>query len=272
MVILNLKDKVTKLAFTATEFALCELNGWYDWNKSGGSGQNCAILPERHMPTSVQLEESWFGYPVYAVTDDSKKWDYNDVVKGGGWGMRWLPVAVQEPEYKEIDYGTYFGTVSTPTADGYGTVVVNWRNYKSESGTVLCELYRGSTRIWSGNKTIAGGSAVQSTFSVYYPGTSTQTLTAKINYANRNQETDPNDNLRTRTVTPTIPARRPRHRDLSRWQARSDSSWWRWSGRVAAITALWVTMAWSRCCISFWRSIPSWIPHASMPRVCRQVR
>ncbi|MBQ7019850.1 MAG: hypothetical protein IJN30_02480, partial [Bacteroidales bacterium] len=75
MVILNLKDKVTKLAFTATEFALCELNGWYDWNKSGGSGQNCAILPERHMPTSVQLEESWFGYPVYAVTDDSKKWD-----------------------------------------------------------------------------------------------------------------------------------------------------------------------------------------------------
>ena len=41
--------KETKLAFTATEFALCELNGWYDWNKSGGSGQNCAILPERHM-------------------------------------------------------------------------------------------------------------------------------------------------------------------------------------------------------------------------------
>ena len=205
MVILNLKDKVTKLAFTATEFALCELNGWYDWNKSGGSGQNCAILPERHMPTSVQLEESWFGYPVYAVTDDSKKWDYNDVVKGGGWGMRWLPTAVHEPGYREIDYGTYFGTVSTPTADGYGTVVVNWRNYKSESGTVLCELYRGSTRVWSGNKTIAGGSAVQSTFSVYYPGTSTQTLTAKINYANRNQETDPNDNLRTTTVRPTVP-------------------------------------------------------------------
>lgn len=205
MVVLNLKDKVTKLAFTATEFALCELNGWYDWNKSGGSGQNCAILPERHMPTSVQLEESWFGYPVYAVTDDSKKWDYNDVVKGGGWGMRWLSVAVQEPEYKEIDYGTYFGTVSTPTADGYGTVVVNWRNYKSTTGTVLCELYRGSTLIWSGYKTIAGGSAVQSTFSVYYPGTSIQMLIAKINYVNRNQETDPSDNLRSKPVTPTVP-------------------------------------------------------------------
>lgn len=205
MVILNLKDKVTKLAFTATEFALCELNGWYDWNKSGGSGQNCAILAERHMPTSVQLEESWFGYPVYAVTDDSKKWDYNDVVKGGGWGMRWLPSAIQENEFTEIDYGTYFGTVSTPTADGYGTVVVNWRNYQAETGTVLCELYRDSTLIWSDNMTIDGGCAVQSTFSVYYPGTSIQTLTAKINYANRNMETDPSDNLRTQTVVPTVP-------------------------------------------------------------------
>ena len=205
MVVLNLKDKVTKLAFTATEFALCELNGWYDWNKSGGNGQNCAILPERHMPTSVQLEESWFGYPVYAVTDDSVKWDYHDVVKGGGWGMRWLSASVQEPEHNEIDYGTYFGTVATPNADSYGTVVVNWRNYKSTSGTVLCELYRGSTLIWSGNKTIEGGAAIQSTFSVYYPGASAQTLTARINYANRNQEIDPNDNRRTRTVTPTIP-------------------------------------------------------------------
>ena len=205
VIVLHLKDKKTLLAFTATEFALCELNGWYDWNKSGGKGQNCPILPERHMPTSVQLEESWFGYPVYAVTDDSKKWDYHDVVKGGGWGMRWLPVAIMEPQNQEIDYGTYFGSVATPQADGYGTVVVNWRNYKSTAGTVFCELYRGSSLIWSGNKTIAGGSSVQSTFSVYYPGTSTQTLTARINYVNRGQETDPNDNLRTATVTPAIP-------------------------------------------------------------------
>jgi hypothetical protein len=205
MVILNLKDKETKLAFTATEFALCELNGWYDWNSSNGRGQSCATLTERHLPTSVQLEESWFGYPVYAVTNDSKKWNYHDVVKGGGWGMRWLPVAIEEPGYKEIDFGTYFGNIATPIADGHGAVVINWRNYTSESGTVLCELYRGSTRIWSENKTIAGGSAIQSTFSIYYPGTSTQTLTAKINYANRNDESDPLDNIATRTVTPKIP-------------------------------------------------------------------
>lgn len=202
MVIINLKDKVTKLALTATEFALCELNGWYDWNKSGGSGQNCATLPEKHMPTSVQLEESWFGYPVYNVTDDTVKWDYEDVVKGGGWGMRWLPIAVQE-ETPKIDYGVYFGTVATPSANAYGSVKVTWRNYKSNTGTVLCELYRGSTLIWSDYKTISGGSSITSSFSVYYPGSGATTLTARINYANRNSETDPNDNLATRTVTPT---------------------------------------------------------------------
>ena len=205
MVVLNLKDKVTKLAFTATELALCAINGWYDWNKSGGSGQHCSILPERHLPTSVQLEESWFGYPVYAVTNDYVKWDYHDVVKGGGWGMRWLSATAQNQSTSAIDYGTYFGRVTTPVAKNYGTVVVSWRNYKSETGTVLCELYRGSTKIWSGNKTIAGGSAITNTFSVYYPDTSTQTLTAKINYANRNTETDSSDNIATKTVTPVSP-------------------------------------------------------------------
>lgn len=239
MVIINLKDKVTKLALTATEFALCELNGWYDWNKSGGSGQNCAILPERHMPTSVQLEESWFGYPVYAVTDDTVRWDYNDVVKGGGWGMRWLPIAVQEPR-NEIDYGTSFGEVDTPTAGSHGSVKVNWRNYKSKTGTVLCELYRGTTKIWSGNKTIEGGCAVQSTFSVYYHDTSPQTLTAKINYANRSSETDPNDNMRTKTVVPNPPDKKPEKdfgtRITNAEQPEQDSYgkvelWWKnWKG------------------------------------------
>ena len=204
MIVLNLKDKVTKLAFTATEFALCELNGWYDWNYGNGAGENCPSLPEKHLPTSVQLEESWFGYPVYAVTDDTMKWDYNDVVKGGGWGMRWLSVAIQESTNNEIDYGTYFSTVTTPTEDSYGTATVVWRNYKSTEGTVYCELYRGSTKVWSGYKTIAGNSSVVTRYSVYYPDAGTQTLTAKINYENRYKETDPNDNISTKTVTPTV--------------------------------------------------------------------
>lgn len=203
MVVLNLKDNVTKLAFTATEFAICELNGWYQWNKGDGTGQGCSMLTQRHIPTSVQLEESWFGYPVYDVTDDSQKWDYNDVVKGGGWGMRWLPIAVQEPEYKEIDYGVYFEATDTPVADSNGSIAVTWRNYKSETGTVLCEVYRASSKIWSETLTLAGGSMVTSTINVFYFGTVSQTFTAKINYDYRNQETNPNNNIATKTVTPT---------------------------------------------------------------------
>lgn len=203
MIILNLKDKVTKLAFTATEFALCEINSWYDFNWSNGKGQNCASVIEKHLPTSVQLEENWFGYPVYAVTDDTVRWKHEDIVKGGGWGMRWLDVAVEEPEQSVIDYGCRFGAVNrTPAVGEYGTAEVNWLNYTEESATVLCELYRGDARIWYGDKTIEAGTSLKTTFGVYYSSTDEQTLTCKINYVNRYEETDPNDNSATVTVTP----------------------------------------------------------------------
>ncbi len=310
MILMHLKDKVNQVAFTATEYAIAQQNGWYDWRYSGGNGQNVAILPERHLPSSIQLEESWFGYPVYPVRSDNYRWPYEDIVKGGGWGMRWLGVAVnngidlscQIIEYDPsplvetsarhvirwynnknypqtvlcevysgdylvtsrtiniagnsyvtttqnliyhatrthkmiakinyanrnsetnpnnntstvtvvprssdkpaIDYGVYFGGVETPEPNGYGQVEVNWRNYKQDVGTVLCELYRGTTLIWSGYKTFEGNETIKDTYSVYYPGTATHTLTAKINYANRSNETDPNDNMRTRDVTPVKP-------------------------------------------------------------------
>ena len=212
MVIMNLKDNTTKLAFTATEFALCELNGWYDWDKSGGSGQNVAILTNRHLPTSVQLEESWFGYPVYAVTNDSQKWDYEDVVKGGGWGMRWLSPAIKEPQAAEIDFGCCFTSVSTsPVVGGYGTVRVSWINYKAESGTVLCTIYRGNKLVFSEWKTIEGGEEITTSLSLYYSTAGTETLTCYINWEHRNDETDPDDNMdeinvtaRNTTVPPSL--------------------------------------------------------------------
>lgn len=209
MVMLNLKDKTTKLAFTATEFALTEIYGWYDYNWGGGQGQNCPSIIEKHLPTSVQLEESWFGYPVYAVTDDSTKWKHEDIVKGGGWGMRWLPAAIKEPQEPDIDYGCSFGSVNqSPAVNGYGSVTINWTNYESEDGTVLCCLYRGETLVWSAWKTIPAGTTIQTSLVLYYSSTERQTLACNINWENRMDETDPTDNSDVVFVTPvetTVP-------------------------------------------------------------------
>ncbi len=310
IIVIHLKDKVNMVAFTATEYAIAYANGWYDWRKSDGAGQNVARVTERQLPSSIQLEESWFGYPVYPVHDDTYRWEVEDIIKGGGWGMRWLgasadngiDLSVEFLEYDPapivktsvnhkikwcnnknteqtvlceiysgdylvtsytltipgnsyiikntritynatrthkmiakinyanrysetnpnnnsstvtvipkssdtpaIDYGTYFGGVEVPEPNSYGQVEVTWKNYKQDFGTVLCELYRGSTLIWSGYKSFEGYEAIKETFSVYYPGTAEQTLTAKINYANRFDETDPNDNMRQRTVQPVAP-------------------------------------------------------------------
>ena len=311
MILMHLKDKVNMVAFTATEYAIASENGWYNWRKgSDGSGQNVAILPERHLPSSIQLEESWFGYPVYPVHDDSYRWSNQDVIKGGGWGMRWLganvdngidlsceiinydpsPVVETRANHKikwcnnknyeqtvlceiysgdylvtsytltipgnsyiikdtvliyhatrthkmiakinyanrysetnpnnntstvtviprssttpAIDYGCYFSGVETPEPNNYGQVTVTWKNYKQDVGTVLCELYRDDTLVWSGYKTFEGYEAIKETYSVYYPGTSEKTLTAKINYAHKDDETDPNDNMRQTKVKPEIP-------------------------------------------------------------------
>ena len=246
MILLNLKDKVTKLAFTATEFALCELNGWYDWDRSGGSGQSVNILTDRHLPTSVQLEESWFGYPVYAVTNDSQKWKYEDVVKGGGWGMRWLDAAIKEPQAPEIDFGCYFSNVNiSPTVGGYGDVTIEWINYKQETGTVLCTLYRGDELVWSEWKTIEGGSSISTSLSLYYGTAGTETLTCYINWANRNDETDPDDNMdttevtaRTATVPPSldygvyiIDAEQPEQDDYGSVTVR----WRNWTGKGGTV-------------------------------------
>lgn len=310
---MHLKDRVNTVAFTATEYVISAEYGWYDWYKSGGKGQNVGIVPYRHLPSSVQLEESWFGYPVYPTRNDSYKWSVEEVIKGGGWGMRWLPIAIQEPvnhgkdfsvsiiDYEatpkvgettsvkirwenntatagtvpvelwmgsskiwssektlpgktavtstlqlsyattgtknmtakinydkrseetnpnnniasftvnpyapavEIDYGVYFGAVEQPQPNSYADVTVNWKNYKSTGGTVLCELFRDDVLIWSGLKTFTGYQLITQTFSVYYSGSNSRTLTARINYANRDSETDPSDNSRTTSVILSTP-------------------------------------------------------------------
>lgn len=207
MVIINLKDKATKLAFTATEFALCELNGWYDWNKSGGSGQNCPTLAEKHLPTSVQLEESWFGYPVYAVTDDSVKWKHNDIVKGGGWGMRWLPVAVQEErEYYEFSVSNL--QITPTTCYENDTVKVtfrtdSWDRYNAYNDIPVQLLYNGSV-IYTEYVDYAVYGGKNHTLNLNVGGTvGVNDIKVRVNWPNHSSEINPNNN-ETSTVQVTV--------------------------------------------------------------------
>ena len=199
MIVLHLKDKVHCVCFTATEFAIAEMNGWYDWHKSDGKGQNVSSLTDKHMPSSIQLEESWFGYPVYPTHDGSYRWEHLDTVKGGGWGMRWL--GGHTPE--STDYAVQFGSYTYDPIVGEKTPVkIKWTNNGSASGTVLCELYSGSSLIWSQTKTIGAGSTITSTVRLTYQSTKTHRLSAKINYANRETESNPNNNAAYATVVP----------------------------------------------------------------------
>lgn len=220
MVVMHLKDGSTKLAFTATEFAIAQKNGWYDWHYSGGSGQAVDKLTHKHLPTSVQLEEAWFGYPVYNVTNDNQAWSDTDIIRGGGWGMRWLGAAVTEtpeddspeeiydpvipPVSGETDYACYILSTDQPTAGSYGNILVEWKNWTSNCGVALCEIYLGSNLVYSSYKYFEDYGEIYETISIYYPDSSTYLVMVQINYENRYSENDPDDNAAFSMVTPTV--------------------------------------------------------------------
>lgn len=140
---MHLKDGVNTVAFTATEYVISAEYGWYDWYQSGGKGQNVSIVPYRHLPTSVQLEESWFGYPVYPTRNDSYKWSVEEVIKGGGWGMRWLPIGIQEPVDTGKDYSVRITAYdAAPKVGEKATITIRWENNKATSATVPVELWQ----------------------------------------------------------------------------------------------------------------------------------
>jgi len=89
VIISYLKDKQTVLAFTATEYALAQQLGYFDF-KYGTDGQQIAKMTHSDLPNSVILQESWFGYPVTSALPDKTLWAENRIIQGGGWGMRML--------------------------------------------------------------------------------------------------------------------------------------------------------------------------------------
>lgn len=89
VIISYLRDRVTTLAFTATEYALAQKLGYFNF-RSGSDGQYISGMTHSDLPNSIFLEESWFGYPVTPALPDNVYWDLDRIIAGGGWGMRLL--------------------------------------------------------------------------------------------------------------------------------------------------------------------------------------
>ncbi|WP_129721363.1 hypothetical protein [Xylanivirga thermophila] len=85
-----LKDKQTKLAFTATEYALAQKMGLFNFFYSGDDAQYIAGMTHANLPNSIVLEQDWFGFTAYPPSPPKVKWDNNRIIQGGGWGMRFL--------------------------------------------------------------------------------------------------------------------------------------------------------------------------------------
>jgi hypothetical protein len=89
VIISYLKDRTTTLAFTATEYALAQKLGYFNF-RGGSDGQYISGMTHSDLPNSIFLEESWFGYPVTSALPDNVYWDLDRIIAGGGWGMRLL--------------------------------------------------------------------------------------------------------------------------------------------------------------------------------------
>lgn len=93
IIIAHLKDGTTKLAFTATEYAMVQAAGVYDFFFSNAQAQFIAGMTHINLPNSIVLEHDWLGFMAYAPTNpvgSNKYWSNERIMQGGGWGMRFL--------------------------------------------------------------------------------------------------------------------------------------------------------------------------------------
>lgn len=107
VIISYLKDRQTILAFTATEYALAQKLGYFNF-KYGATGQYIAAMTHSDLPNSIILEESWFGYPVVSALPDGVKWNEDRIISGGGWGMRMLKANGNNTIENDTTYDTEY--------------------------------------------------------------------------------------------------------------------------------------------------------------------
>ncbi|WDV44060.1 hypothetical protein PV797_11020 [Clostridiaceae bacterium M8S5] len=85
----NSKGYRQPIAFTATEYALSQKLGYFNWFW-GKTGQYVAGMTHSDLPNSIVLEESWVGVPVTQPLKDGVYWSDDRIISGGGIGMRML--------------------------------------------------------------------------------------------------------------------------------------------------------------------------------------
>jgi hypothetical protein len=103
VIISYLKDGTTVLAFTATEYALAQKLGYFNF-RGGSDGQYISGMTHSDLPNSIFLEESWFGFPVTSALPDNVYWDLDRIIAGGGWGMRLLRANADNVVENDTEY------------------------------------------------------------------------------------------------------------------------------------------------------------------------
>lgn len=96
--IAHLRDGQTRIAFTATEYAIAQKTGLFDFFYSSKNAQWIANMTHANLPNSIVLEEDWFGFKAYKPLGNNVKWSDNRIIAGGGWGMRILRPGERHPE------------------------------------------------------------------------------------------------------------------------------------------------------------------------------
>lgn len=160
VIISYLKDKKTVLAFTATEYALAQQLGYFDF-KYGTDGQQIAKMTHSDLPNSVILQESWFGYPVTTALPDKTLWAENRIIQGGGWGMRMLKAnavnVIKNDTVYDYEYRVNTDVITSVRVYASGDITPDnrhvsksaYKNPKKNSATVTLNVngYNKSTEV-----------------------------------------------------------------------------------------------------------------------------
>ncbi|SHN87918.1 hypothetical protein [Desulfitobacterium chlororespirans] len=133
VIIAYLKDGTTKLAFTATEYALAQKLGYFNFG-GGTDGQMITAMTHRGLPNSITLEYSWFGFPVTPPLAEGVNWANERIIMGGGWGMRFLSAnATGQPESPPTSYDKEYRTntdvITSVEVRAFDRITPNTRAY-----------------------------------------------------------------------------------------------------------------------------------------------